>query len=326
MAAKHVTTSEWESWLARWNGELLERIDPTFENLLSGSGLTVENSLLRFGVTSEVRASGWLGYPAATEEQLTELEARLGKALPPSYRAFLKTSNGFRQPQILVWRLLPAEEVEWFRVRNQETIDIWKPVEDLSATLEISAREIAGSATYLLNPNVIGGDGEWEALYYAHWLGTPSIRYPSFWDLMQQEYRKSVLHERGAGQLGPDDDLQLIIVKFPALIKALERKIRILTQDPYVSGTQWTHDVVAVLEGAKTRVIEIQESNSPAEVILRRLEALAVEYRDKPRERTRTVFPGGGYRSELHSEGTQHGWHQVMLTIWWYLNGRHMVK
>lgn len=59
---------------------------------------------------------------------------------------------------------------EWFRVRNQETIDIWKPVEDLSDMLEISARELAGSATYLLNPNLIAPDGEWEALYYAHWL------------------------------------------------------------------------------------------------------------------------------------------------------------
>jgi hypothetical protein len=137
----------------------------------------------------------------------------------------MAASNGFRQPQMLVWSLLPVEEVEWLRVRNQETIDIWKAVEDLSATLEISAREIAGSATYLLNPNVIGGDGEWEARYYAHWL---------------------------------------------------------------------------VLEETKTRVIEIQESNSPAEVILRQLEALAVEYRDKRRERTRTVFPG---------EGTQHGSH-----------------
>jgi hypothetical protein len=310
MDVKHVTASDWKSWLARWNCEQLERIDPTYENLLSGSGLTVENTLLlRYGIPPEVRASGWLGYPAATEKQVKELEARLGKVLPPSYRAFLKASNGFRQPQLLVWRLLPAEEVEWFRVRNQETIDIWKSVEDLSDTLEISAREIAGSATYLLNPNVIAADGEWEALYYAHWRGTPSVRYPSFWDLMQQEYKTSVLYARGAGQLGRDDDLQLIIVNFPALIRELEREIHILRQDPYVSGTQWSHDVVAVLEEAKTRVIAIQEKSGPAEEVLRQLKALAVEYRDK---------------EPWVREGIRYGWHQVTSAIWWYLNGRHL--
>ena len=326
MEAQHVTTSDWKPWLARWNSELLERIDPTLENRLSGSGLTVEDTLLRYGVTPDVRASGWLGYPAATEKQLTELEARLGKPLPPSYRAFLEASNGFLQPQITVWRLLPAEEVEWFRVRNQKTIDIWKPVEDLSDMLEISARELAGSATYLLDPNVIATDGEWEALYYAHWLASPSIRYPSFWDLMQEEYRKSVLYERGTGQLRRDDDLQWIIMKFPALVRQLERKIHILTQDPYVSGTQWSHDVVAVLEGAKPRIIEIQEGNSPPEVILRQLQALAVEYKDRSPERSRTVYPGGGYSTQFHSEGTRHGWHQITATIWWYLNGRHRAK
>jgi len=103
MPEKHTTTSEWESWLGRWNRELLERIGPT-----------VDNRLLRYGVTPEVRASGWLGLPAATEEQITRLETRLGRALPPSYRAFLKASNGFRQPGMLVWRVLPAEEVACF--------------------------------------------------------------------------------------------------------------------------------------------------------------------------------------------------------------------
>lgn len=303
----------------------MERIDPTFESRLSRAGLTVEDTLLRYGVAPEVHASGWLGYPAATEEQLKEFEARLGKVLPPSYRAFLEASNGFRQPHMSVWRLLSAQEVEWFRVRNQETIDIWKSVEDLSDTLEIGAREIAGSATYLLDPNAIDANGEWEALFYSHRLAAPSIRYPSFWDLMQRHYRDSVLYPRGPGQLGWDDDLQLIIVKLPALIRELERTIHILTKDPYVSGTQWSHDVVAVLEEAKTRVTEMQERNGPAEVVLHQLEALAVEYRDKE-PHIWTLFPDGGRTGTLHREGIRHGWHHVMSTIWWFLNGRRVSK
>ena len=51
-------------------------------------------------IAPEVIASRWLGYPGATEEQIMNLETRLGRKLPPSYRAFLKASNGFRQPGI----------------------------------------------------------------------------------------------------------------------------------------------------------------------------------------------------------------------------------
>jgi hypothetical protein len=67
MEAQHVTTSNWNPWPAKWNRELLERMDPTLENRLSRAGLTVESTLLRYGVTPEMRASGWPGYPAATE-------------------------------------------------------------------------------------------------------------------------------------------------------------------------------------------------------------------------------------------------------------------
>lgn len=65
-----------------------------------------------------------------TEVDITELESRLDKTLPPSYRTFLQASNGCRQPRMLVWRVLPAQEVDWLRVRNQQTVDIIKPCED----------------------------------------------------------------------------------------------------------------------------------------------------------------------------------------------------
>jgi len=315
MAEKHMTTSEWESWLADWNRELLERIDPSLENRLNRAGIALETHLLRYDVTPETRASGWLGYPAATEDQITRLEARLGRTLPPSYRAFLKASNGFRQPEMLVWRILPAEEVDWFRVQNQETIDIVKSyaLGDLSDTLQISAREIAGSAVYLLNPEVITAGGEWEAIYYAHWQVPNCINYSSFWDLMRREYQYSALHQaRGEGQLSREDDLHMVIVKLPSLIKELERKIWRLTNDQYLSGTEWSHDVLPVLEAAKSRVIEIQEKNSSAEAVLRQLVALAVEYREKPGRVVGRV------------DGIQQAHGLVMGSIWWFLNGRHL--
>jgi hypothetical protein len=38
-----------------------------------------------------------LGFSGATEAQLAAAEARLGCRLPPSYRAFLESTNGLRQ-------------------------------------------------------------------------------------------------------------------------------------------------------------------------------------------------------------------------------------
>lgn len=133
-------------------------------------------------ISSEVIESGWLGYPAATEDQIADLEARLGQSLPPSYRAFLEVSNGFRQPGMRIERLLSADEVDWFREGHQGTIDILKDFIDLSNAVKISIQDLDRLAIYLLNPNVVTGDGEWEALYFdCESLDNP---YPSFWSLM----------------------------------------------------------------------------------------------------------------------------------------------
>ena len=43
----------------------------------------------------EQQVSGWLGYAGASSKKLPALETRLGNQLPPSYRAFLLTSNGW---------------------------------------------------------------------------------------------------------------------------------------------------------------------------------------------------------------------------------------
>jgi hypothetical protein len=163
----------------------------------------------------EVLASGWLGYPGATEEQLAAAEARLGMTFPPSYRAFLKVTNGWRLTSPFIYKLWSTEEIEWFSVRNQFWIDAYtKPAsgkspmplvsdeeyffygedgaagedfkpEHLQGALEIS--DIGDSAIYLLNPQVVTPEGEWEAWFFANW-NPGATRYRSFWNLMQAEY------------------------------------------------------------------------------------------------------------------------------------------
>jgi cell wall assembly regulator SMI1 len=68
---------------------------------------------------------GWLGFPGATEARLAAAESRLGVSLPPSYRAFLRVSNGWRVASPFVYRVWGCEEIEWLRVRNRHLIDVW---------------------------------------------------------------------------------------------------------------------------------------------------------------------------------------------------------
>jgi len=94
--------------------------------------------------------------------------------------------------------VLPVEEVAWFRETSAEIIDAFNegftygggdPEPFLENPLQVSAVELVGSAVYLLNPNVVGADGEWEAGYFADWV--PGVdRYPSFQALMEMERSK----------------------------------------------------------------------------------------------------------------------------------------
>ena len=205
-----MSTFDWESFLRQWSQELIESIPDD------------QNQLLL-----EVIESNWLGYPGATEEQIHRTENRLEVRLPPSYREFLKVSNGWRQTTPFIDRLWSTEELERFALRHQLWIDNFiagylarnyrnSPIngsedhrviplisdaeyftygeaqdcsklriEYLQTALEISQK--GDSAIYLLNPQVITTEGEWEAWFFADWL-PGADRYPSFGDMMQAEY------------------------------------------------------------------------------------------------------------------------------------------
>jgi SMI1 / KNR4 family (SUKH-1) len=195
-----VTITDWRPFLETWSKELIEaRAYPE--------------------IPPELVESGWLGFPGATDEQLSVAEARLGVRLPPSYREFLTVSNGWRQTGNFIWRIWSTEEIDWFRVRNADWIDAYANpfsglgessytdeeylvygetqdsvrfrVEYLESALEVS--EIGDSAIFLLNPQVVTPDGEWEAWFFGNWLPGAS-RYRSFAELMEAEYHS--FHER----------------------------------------------------------------------------------------------------------------------------------
>jgi hypothetical protein len=186
-----VIAAEWKTFLATWTREI--------------AALETNNPNTR----RPIDPMSGLGFPGATDAQIDAAEARLGVKLPPSYSEFLKATNGLLQAYSYVasyggdfW---PVTEIDWFRVRNSEWIEAYAGVDEalaetgggsftdeLRATLEIS--HDGDSAVYLLNPRVVGADGEWEAWVFATW--SPEVdRFPSFAAMMQSHYRE--FRERG---------------------------------------------------------------------------------------------------------------------------------
>src|SRR5581483_8245497 len=85
----------WKPFLSQWARELIRR----------------EAERRHGDIPRDVVESSWLGLPGATDSQIRSAESRLGTRLPPSYRAFLKATNGWRQVRDWVpasaGRLLP---------------------------------------------------------------------------------------------------------------------------------------------------------------------------------------------------------------------------
>lgn len=145
-------------------------------------------------------------FSAASAKSIHALEQRLGSPLPPSYKSFLLTSDGFAELGGLWGSLFPVNDVNWFRNAEADWIRMWietsthpdLPVEKhlvygdeqdpavfrltyLQATLQIG--EVNDGAVFLLNPDVQTADGEWEAWIFANWF-PGARRYPTFGDLM----------------------------------------------------------------------------------------------------------------------------------------------
>ena len=184
--------TEWKAFLTEYSGELLA------------------NEKVRKRLRPEVVESGWLGYTPATEEEIVAAETRLGVRFPPSYRAFLRVTDGWRHMSTFVHRIWPTPGIAWFRQRNQEWIDayvepakddprlpddkylvygkaqdtVWFRPEYLQTALEIS--DTGDDSILLLNPEIVTPEGEWEAWFFANWL-PGATRYRSFAELMQQE-------------------------------------------------------------------------------------------------------------------------------------------
>ena len=152
----------------------------------------------------------WLGFNGLSDKEIKNEEIHLGTNLPPSYKAFIETINGFKQLSCFVWDILPIEKIDWLKNVDPGLVEVYTVMfkdefettdeeyfvygeEQQPTTFRSSYFESClavsgyGDATILLlNPEIKFGE-EWEAWMYAPWnLGLN--RYQSFEQLMIGEF------------------------------------------------------------------------------------------------------------------------------------------
>ncbi|MQY06587.1 SMI1/KNR4 family protein [Actinomadura macrotermitis] len=167
---------EWKPWLTRWSEEWVRGTDPD-------------------ELDPEVARGRWLGFAPATPEAVAAAEERIGRTLPPSYREFLLTTDGWRDAGCFVWRLRDTGNVAWLRDVEPYWEEWEGPGEDgvaspdgnkFSRGLMISLEADAG--VLFLDSGDVDDQGEWAAYSLFSWRAAPPERFPSFAALMESLY------------------------------------------------------------------------------------------------------------------------------------------
>ncbi|MFF7988794.1 SMI1/KNR4 family protein [Kitasatospora xanthocidica] len=180
-------TFDWRPFLTRWSEEW--------------AGAYADPSDLRTAGDGEAWQARWLGFEPAPEERIAAAEERLGRRLPPSYRAFLEVTDGWRETGGSVYRLAGTAQAHWHEdafglseyFDEGELRGMWARALQLDVESDMT--------TVLLDPLAAGEDGEWAVYCHSSWAGSGPTRYDSFREFMFAMYRR--FHGRHAGRPGP---------------------------------------------------------------------------------------------------------------------------
>ena len=142
-----------------------------------------------------------LNTPAAPSD-LDALAARIGKPLPPSYRAFLAASNGMLYVAPLnVVTMLPAGAVAPLTADTYPGLDVWRTMADVAVPLDAAAggplpgpalarawviSSVEDSDVYLIFPDLARADGEWPVWFLGP-KNPGAFGYRSFGDMLARE-------------------------------------------------------------------------------------------------------------------------------------------
>ncbi len=170
----------WEKTLKRWSDAILESGEPC-------------------DLPDAARASRWVGYPPATDDEIAAAEHRFRCTLPPSYKSFLKITNGWPLVSDSVRKLLPINSVEMLTESQPGIVDAFSKVPELDVP-NVADYTLASShyshviqisdyddGCFLLNPFVQTHEGECQACFFASWANGAEC-YPSFKDLILSQY------------------------------------------------------------------------------------------------------------------------------------------
>jgi len=132
------------------------------------------------------RDLGLIPNPAASETAIARAESRLGRALPPSYRAFLALHDGWPRfydgASLLGSASLGHRQYEdlaraAFEAAETPLPDLGPPVRPRSRDLIPFGADLEGTTLFAFNPRVCGADGEYEVIA---WMNEIGVRQPSF--------------------------------------------------------------------------------------------------------------------------------------------------
>ncbi|MGW3109142.1 SMI1/KNR4 family protein [Streptomyces sp. NPDC001100] len=179
------TAFDWRSFLLGWSGEWADSL-PDGETRGEGD--------------EAARRARWLGFPAASEERIAAMEERLGRQVPPSYREFLKVSDGWRHAGGFVSLLAGTEDARWHNnasgladmfeeyldedtgPEERQESDLWRRGLQLDVESDI---------TYvLLDPEDVDEDGEWAVYTWSSWRAEPPERHANFLTFMRDMHRE----------------------------------------------------------------------------------------------------------------------------------------
>ncbi|MFF0221146.1 SMI1/KNR4 family protein [Streptomyces sp. NPDC004629] len=187
------TAFDWRSFLLRWSGEWAD---------------SLPDGAARGEDDESARQARWLGFPPASEERIAAMDERLGRRMPPSYREFLKVSDGWRHAGGFVWLLAGTEDARWHNDESgladtfeeyldedagpeeRREADIWRRGLQLDVESDITH--------VLMDPEDVDEDGEWAVYTWASWRAAPPERHGSFAEFMLEMYRE--FHSLRAGR------------------------------------------------------------------------------------------------------------------------------
>jgi hypothetical protein len=148
--------------------------------------ITIRETHTEISWLQPFRDLGLIPNPAASEVALARAEERLGRCLPPSYRAFLALHDGwprfFDGASLLGTAHLGHRKYEdlaraAFEAAETPIPDLGPPTRPRARNLIPFGADLEGTTLFAFNPASVGADGECEVIAWVNELG---VRQPSF--------------------------------------------------------------------------------------------------------------------------------------------------